>query len=310
MAKVLDGKVVIVTGAGRGVGRSEALYMAKEGAKVVVNDLGGGFDGAGNATGPADEVVAEIKAAGGDAVANYDSVSDFNGAKKIIDCAIEKFGQLNVVVNNAGILRDRMLFNMAEEEWDAVIAVHLKGTFNMVRHACAYWREEHKAGRIHNGRLVNTVSDAGLLGNVGQANYGAAKAGIAAFSLIVAAEMGRYAVTSNCIAPMARTRLTTDATPQTASFMAAPDSGFDKMNPDHMAPLIAFLASDKAQDISGEVFRLVGNKVWMLRGWHTLDSYTKPEEAQFTPDELDKAIHDINAKAPPKENIQTILLGG
>jgi NAD(P)-dependent dehydrogenase (short-subunit alcohol dehydrogenase family) len=309
MGKSLEGKVAIITGAGRGLGRDEALYLAKEGAKVVVNDLGAGFGGEGNATGPADDVVKEIKDAGGEAVASYDSVTDYAAVGRIIETAIKTFGQLNIVVNNAGILRDRMLFNMAEEEWDAVMAVHMKGTFNMCRQVCSYWREEHKAGRVHNGRIINTVSDAGLLGNVGQSNYGAAKAGIAAFSLIISQEMAKYDVTVNCVAPNARTRLTTDATPQFAAFMAAPEEGFDKFNPANMAPLIAFLASDAAKDITGEVFRLIGNHVFLLRGWRTEDKYTKPESAQFTVDELDKAVHDMVGKASPRENIAGLMMG-
>jgi len=181
---LLEGKVAIVTGSGRGIGREEALLMAKHGAKVVVNDLGAHFDGTGqaNAT-PAQEVVAEIKKAGGEAVANGDSVSDFKAAKRIVECAVDTFGKLNIVVNNAGILRDRMIFNMSEQDWDAVIGVHLKGTFNMSRHACEYWREEHKKGNVLNGRIINTSSDSGLLGNLGQANYGAAKAAVALMAI-------------------------------------------------------------------------------------------------------------------------------
>ena len=305
MAKLLEGKVAIVTGAGRGVGRGEALLLAKEGAKVVVNDLGGGFDGSGAAAGPADEVVAEIKSFGGEAVANYESVTDFQAAKKIIECAIEKFGKLNILVNNAGILRDKMFFNMAEEEWDAVLNVHLKGTFNCSRHACAYWREEHKAERVHEGKIINTTSDAGLLGNVGQTNYGAAKAGIAALTNILAREMERYGVSCNVIVPVARTRLTTDATPSMRAFMEStpPPGELDMLDPENMAPLVVYLASDKAKDVSGNVFRLVGNKVWLLGGWHTVDMQTKEEKARWTPEELDKAVKEMLKKAPPKLDV-------
>src|SRR5947207_2056310 len=219
---LLEGKVAIVTGSGRGIGREEALLMAKHGAKIVVNDLGAHFDGTGapSAT-PAQDVVAEIKKMGGNAVANGDSVTDFKAAKRIVQCALDTFGKLNIVVNNAGILRDRMIFNMAEEDWDAVIAVHLKGTFNMCRHACEYWREEHKKGDLLNGRIINTSSDAGLLGNVGQSNYGACKAAVAAMAIIIGQEMKKYGVTANAIAPAARTRLTVDATPSTAALMGA-----------------------------------------------------------------------------------------
>src|SRR5438552_11537246 len=220
MARLLEGKVAIITGSGRGIGREEALLMAKHGAKIVVNDLGAHFDGSGQATGtPAQDVVSEIKKMGGEAIANGDSVAEFKSAQRIIQCALDTFGKLNIVVNNAGILRDRMIFNMSEEDWDAVIAVHLKGTFNMCRHACEHWREEHKKGNLLNGRIVNTSSDAGLLGNVGQSNYGACKAAVAAMAIIIGQEMKKYGVTANAIAPVARTRLTVDATPSTAAIM-------------------------------------------------------------------------------------------
>ena len=303
---ILDGKVAIVTGAGRGIGRGEAILMAKEGARVVVNDFGGGFDGEGKATGPAQDVVDEIKAFGGEAVPNFESVIDFDGAKKIIDSAIDNFGKLNILVNNAGILRDRMIVNMNEAEWDAVINTHLKGHFNCARHACAYWRKEHKAGNILNGKIINTASDAGLLGNPGQVNYGAAKAGIAAMTMIIAKEMERYNVTCNCIAPGARTRLTTDATPSLAAFMEEkPPSGeFDPLDPDNMAPLIVYLASDDASDISGEVFRIMGDRVWLLAGWHNVDSVAKGK-ARWTPEELGPVIKKMMEKAPAKEDIMS-----
>src|SRR5262244_479294 len=230
---LLDGKVAVVTGAGRGIGREEALLLAKHGAKVVVNDLGGHFDGTGSDTRPAQQVVDEIKAAGGDAVANYENVADFKGAKRIVQCAMDTFGKLNILVNNAGILRDRMIFNMAEDEWDAVIAVHMKGTFNCTRHACEYWREQHKLGNILNGRVINTSSDSGLLGNAGQPNYGPAKAALATMAIVVDAEMQKYGVTANAIAPLARTRLTVDATPQTAGVMTAKEGEFDLYSPHH-----------------------------------------------------------------------------
>jgi NAD(P)-dependent dehydrogenase (short-subunit alcohol dehydrogenase family) len=269
---LLDGKVAIVTGSGRGIGREEALMMAKHGAKVVVNDLGAHFDGTGqaNAT-PAQEVVAEIKKMGGQAVANGDSVADFKSAKRIIQCALDTFGKLNIVVNNAGILRDRMIFNMAEEDWDAVIAVHLKGTFNMCRHACEYWREEHKKGNQLNGRIINTSSDAGLIGNVGQSNYGAAKAAVAAMAIIIGHEMKKYGVTANAIAPVARTRLTVDATPSTAALMGTqPKAGeFDVFSPANVAPIVTWLASDDAAGVNGQAFRVGGSSVWPMRGWHS-----------------------------------------
>jgi len=268
---LLDGKVVVVTGAGRGIGREEALLMAKLGAKVVVNDLGGGFDGSGASTGPAQDVVNEIKKAGGEAVANGDSVSDFKGAQRIIECAVDTFGKLNAVVNNAGILRDRMIFNMSEEDWDSVIAVHLKGTFNMCRHASEYWREEHKNGKILNGRIINTASDSGLLGNASQSNYGACKAAVATMALIFAQELKKYAVTANAIAPVARTRLTVDATPSTAAIMGGEvkPGEFDIFSPANIAPLVVFLASDAAADVNGQVFRVGGATVWPMKGWHS-----------------------------------------
>ena len=267
---LLEGKVAIVTGAGRGIGREEALLMARHGAKVVVNDLGGHFDGTGQSRSPAEDVVKEIRAAGGEAVANFESVTDFKSAKRIIDCAIDNFGKLNIVVNNAGILRDRMIFNMSEEDFDAVVAVHLKGTFNMARHACNYWREQHKAGNLLNGRLINTSSDSGLLGNAGQSNYGTAKAAVATMAIIMDREMSRYGVAINAIAPVARTRLTIDATPQTAATMPTPKAGeVDPFSPAHVAPLVAWLASDDAKDVHGEVFRVGLGSVWLMRGWHT-----------------------------------------
>jgi len=219
---LLDGRVALVTGAGRGIGREEALLLAKHGAAVVVNDLGGGFDGSGKDVGPAQQVVDEIKKAGGKAVANGESVSDFKGAKRMVDAAVDSFGSLDIVVNNAGILRDRMIFNMSEEDWDAVLAVHLKGTFAVTRHAAEYWRNKNKQiGGSVNGRVINTSSDSGLLGNPSQSNYGAAKAAIAAFSVIIDHELKKYGVTVNAIAPVARTRLTVDATPATAALTVA-----------------------------------------------------------------------------------------
>jgi NAD(P)-dependent dehydrogenase (short-subunit alcohol dehydrogenase family) len=272
MARLLEGKVAVITGSGRGIGREEALLMAQHGAKVVVNDLGAHFDGTGASTSPAHEVVNEIKKMGGDAVANGDSVSDFKGAKRIVECAIDTFGSLSIVVNNAGILRDRMIFNMGEEDWDAVIGVHLKGTFNVSRHACEYWREEHKKGAIRSGRVINTSSDSGLLGNVGQTNYGAAKAAVALLAITMDREMAKYAVTCNAIAPVARTRLTTEATPSTAALMGGQvkEGEFDVFSPRNVAPLVVWLASDDAKDVHGEVFRVGGGTVWLMQGWHSV----------------------------------------
>jgi len=308
MAKLLEDKVAIVTGAGRGIGREHALAMAREGAKVVVNDYGGGYDGAGNATGPAQEVVEEIQAFGGEAVPNFADVSDFVATKELVDLAISKFGKLNILVNNAGIVRDRMIFNMGEDDWDRVIAIHLKGHFNCTRHACAYWREQHKAGNILNGSIINTSSDAGIVGNVGQTNYGAAKAGIALMTVVVALEMAKYGVRCNCIAPSARTRMTTEATPSLGAVMgeAVPPGEFDMFAPENMAPLIVYLASDDSKDITGEVVRVMGNRIWLVRGWHSVGSMAKKEKVKWEPMELGEALKGLVKQAPPKEDIMSI----
>jgi len=310
---LLDGKVAIVTGSGRGIGREEALLLAKHGAKVVVNDLGAHFDGTGAPTGtPAQEVVAEIKKMGGQAVANGDSVADYKAAQRIVQCALDTFGKLNIVVNNAGILRDRMIFNMAEEDWDAVIAVHLKGTFNMCRHASEYWREEHKKGNQLNGRIINTSSDAGLLGNVGQSNYGACKAAVAAMAIIIGQEMKKYGVTANAIAPVARTRLTVDATPSTAALMGEPKPGeFDMFSPANIAPVVAWLASDEAADVNGQVFRVGGRSVWPMKGWHSAARIKNPEPAAWDPKKLGASIKEEIAKGiTAPETMGDIFSGG
>ncbi|MFX0028252.1 MAG: SDR family NAD(P)-dependent oxidoreductase [Candidatus Hermodarchaeota archaeon] len=305
---MLDGKVAIITGAGRGLGREEALLMAKEGCDLVINDLGAFHDGTGSEAKVADEVVAEVKNLGVKAVANYDSVTDFNAAKGMVDQAISEFGKLDILVNNAGILRDRMLFNMTEAEWDAIMAVHLKGTFNMTRHASAYFREQGKANPDLEafGRIINTASDAGLLGNVGQSNYGAAKAGIAAFTNIASMELKKYA-TVNCIVPVARTRLTTDATPTMAGTMSMKDKrGFDIFEPGNVAPLVVFLASDKAAKINGEVFRAVGDRVFSLIGWTTYKQIDNNGE-RFTPQILAERINELLEGKPKKETLMTSL---
>jgi len=305
---LLDGKVAIITGAGRGLGREEALAMAKEGCNLVINDLGAGFDGSGGETKIADEVAEECKKLGVKAVGNYDSVTDFNKAKAMVDQAISEFGKLDIVVNNAGILRDRMIFNMAESEWDAVVAVHMKGTFNMTRHAAAYFREIGKKDpKLKNfGRIINTASDAGLLGNIGQSNYGAAKAGIAAFTLIVSGELKKYA-TVNCVVPMARTRLTTDATPKMAGVMSQKaKDGMDVFDPAHFAPLIVYLASDAARRVNGEVFRAAGDKVWVYRGWHTVNRINNGGKP-FTPQDLvDRVKSELLKELPKKDVIEGV----
>src|SRR5918994_519117 len=259
----LEGKVAIVTGAGRGIGREHALALARAGAKVVVNDLGGSLDGQGQDATPAQTVVNEIVAAGGEAVASYDDVSDFGAAEHMVDRALERYGRLDVLVNNAGILRDRMLVNMTEVEWDAVIAVHLKGHFAPLRHAAAYWRERTKAGEDVRGRVITTASPSGVFGNVGQANYGAAKAGIAGLTLIAAQELERYGVTVNCLAPNARTRMTEE----TFGELAKPEGGFDPLDPGNMSPLVVALSADEAQEITGQCFFVWGGAVNVLRPW-------------------------------------------
>ena len=303
---LLDGKVAIVTGSARGIGREEALLLAKHGAKVVVNDFGGHFDGTGADTRPAQLVVDEIKATGGEAVANYENVADYKGAKRILECALDTFGKLNILVNNAGILRDRMIFNMAEEEWDAVVGVHLKGTFSCTRHVCEYWREEHKKGNVLNGRVINTSSDSGLLGNAGQTNYGSAKAAVATLAIIADAEMQKYGVTANAIAPMARTRLTVDATPQTAGQMNAAEGEFDFFNPRNVAPLIVWLSSDDAAGVHGEVFRVGGGTVWLMQGWHSVA--TVKQKDTWNPEELGGQLKEVLAKGlTKKENLGEIF---
>jgi NAD(P)-dependent dehydrogenase (short-subunit alcohol dehydrogenase family) len=260
---VLEGKVAIVTGAGRGIGREHALALARAGAQVVVNDLGAGLSGEGSDQRPAEEVANEIRTAGGEAAANYENVADFAGAERMIRQGIDQFGRVDILVNNAGILRDRMLVNMSEEEWDAVIAVHLKGHFAPTRHAAAYWRERSKAGEEVRGRVINTSSPSGVFGNVGQANYGAAKGAIASFTLIAAQELGRYGVTVNCLAPNARTRMTEE----TFGDLPPPEKGFDPLDPANVAPVVVALCADEAQDITGQCFFVYGGAVNVLRPW-------------------------------------------
>jgi len=291
---LLEGKVAIVTGAGRGIGREEALLMARHGTKVVINDLGGHFDGTGQSRSPAEEVVKEIRSAGGEAVANFESVTDFKAAKRIFECAIDNFGKLNIVVNNAGILRDRMIFNMSEEDWDAVVAVHLKGSFNMSRHACAYWREQHKLGNVLNGRIIMTSSDSGLLGNAGQSNYGAAKAALAAMAIIIDREMGRYGVTVNTVVPVARTRMTLEGVPSSMFAGTEGKAEFDHYSPANVAPVVAWLASDDAKDVHGEAFRSGLGGVWVLKGWSSAAMVS--QKATWDPAELGKRLKEELAK--------------
>jgi NAD(P)-dependent dehydrogenase (short-subunit alcohol dehydrogenase family) len=260
---VLEGKVAIVTGAGRGIGREHALALADAGAKVVVNDLGGSLSGEGTDRRPAEDVADEIRSGGGEAVADYENVADFAGAERLVRHALDAFGGLDILLNNAGILSDRMLVNMTEQEWDAVINVHLKGHFAPTRHAAAHWRERSKSGETVRGRVINTSSPSGVFGNVGQANYGAAKGAIAAFTLIAAQELARYGVTVNCLAPNARTRMTE----QTFGELPPPAEGSDPLDPGNIPPIAVALCADDAQAITGQCFFVYGGAVNVLRPW-------------------------------------------
>jgi NAD(P)-dependent dehydrogenase (short-subunit alcohol dehydrogenase family) len=285
-------RVVIVTGAARGIGRGHALEFARHGYAVVVNDLGAEVDGTGSSTGPAGEVVEEIRALGGQAVANGDDVADFAGAERLVRSTVEQFGRLDVLVNNAGILRDRMLVNMSEEEWDAVIRVHLRGTFAPTRHAAAHWREEHRAGRPVDARVINTTSSSGIYGNQGQSNYGAAKAGIAAFTVITAMELGRYGVTVNAVAPVALTRMTENLRPDREK----PDpAAFDPSAPDNIAPLVVWLAGPTAREVTGRVFNVRGGAISVAEGWQAGPGIDKG--ARWTTEELDDVLPGLVAKA-------------
>jgi len=296
MTKLCEGRVAIITGAGRGIGREHALLLAHHGAKVVVNDLGGSMDGQGDDQGPAQSVVDEIVAMGGEAIANTDDISDWDGAERFVQSAIDTFGGLDVVINNAGILRDRMLTNMSEAEWDAVIKVHLKGTFAPSRHAAAYWRERSKAGETNDGRIINTSSPSGIYGNVGQTNYGAAKAGIASFTIIAAKELGRYGVTVNAIAPAALTRMT-----EGLGMGQASEEVKEQMSPAHIAPIVTWLASHESAHVTGRVFDVTGRMISVSEGWHRGPSIESPTDDLA---ELGSQISELVAQARPNANMQ------
>ena len=285
---------MVVTGAGRGIGRGHALEFAGQGAKVVVNDLGAELDGAGGSTGPAGEVVDLIRSHGGEAIANGEDVADWAGADRLVGAAVNAYGRLDVVVNNAGIVRDRMVVTMGEDEWDAVVRVHLKGTFATTHFAALHWRERSKAGEAPSGRIVNTSSGAGLFGSVGQANYSAAKAGIAGLTLVAAAELARYGATVNAIAPSARTRMTETTF---AEMMAKPDEGFDRMAPDNVAPLVVWLGSEAAAGVTGRVFEVEGGVITVADGWRR--GPTVDKGARWEPAEVGPAVADLLAKAEP-----------
>jgi len=291
MSRLCEGRVAIVTGAAQGVGRAHALMLAKHGAKVVVNDIGAEIDGTKMADNPAYGVADEIKAMGGEAIVNGDDVSSWEGSKRMIDQAVSEFGKLDVVVNNAGILWDRMLTYMSEGEWDSVMQVHLKGTFAPSRHAAAYWREQSKAsGQPTTGRIINTSSTSGIYGNVGQTNYGAAKAGIAAFSVIAARELRRYGVTVNAIAPSAQTRMT-------ENLREYSPEDIERRDPKWVSPVVVYLASEKSQDITGRVFQAGNGMVAVCEGWRRGAEVEQMED----PEALGQFVHEMVAKA--KKNV-------
>lgn len=294
MSRLCEGRVAIVTGAGRGIGREHALSLAAHGAKVVVNDLGGNIDGSGGDLSPAEQVVQEIKGMGGEAVANGDSVSSWEGSQRLINTAVETFGDLHVLVNNAGILRDRVLVNMTEEEWDAVINVHLKGTFAPSHWAAAYWREQSKAGKPVSGRIINTTSVSGIYGNPGQTNYGAAKAGIASFSIIAALELARYGVTVNAVGPVALTRMTEGLGPAPET-----DEEREARSPRWIAPIVTWLASDEAAGVTGRVFEASGQLLAVAEGWVRGPRHAPVDD----PTQLGPIVGDLLAAARPNSGM-------
>ena len=289
---ICDGRVVIITGAGRGLGREHALAFAAEGAKVVVNDVGASLQGDGNDMSPAQEVVELIRESGGEAITNGDDISDWDGAGRLVQSAIDTFGGLDTVVTNAGIVRDRMFVNMSVDEWDAVIRVHLRGTFCPVKHAVDYWRAESKAGRQRDGRVVTTSSGAGLHGSIAQTNYSAAKAGIATFTINIAAELGRIGVNANSIAPSARSRMTEEAF---AEMMAKPDTGFDAMDPANISPLVVWLGSGDC-NVSGRIFECAGGLISLADGWQIGAEFDKG--AKWDPAEIGSVVDDLVKAAP------------
>ena len=298
MAGICEGRVVVITGAGRGIGRAHAIEFARQGASVVVNDLGAEVDGSGRSEGPAGQVVDEIVGMGAKAVANGDDVSDVDGAKRLIEVATEAFGGLDVLVNNAGILRDRMFVNMTADEWDAVIRVHLRGTYAPMRAAAEYWRNRSKAGQANDARVINTTSPSGIYGNVGQANYGAAKAGIAAMTVITAMELGRYGVTVNAIAPAALTRMTENLGGFDRTLK--PDE-FDANDPANISPLVVWLGSAESGDITGRVFNVHGGHIGVAEGWVAGPGIDKDD--RWDPAELGAVVPGLVEKAAPNANM-------
>jgi NAD(P)-dependent dehydrogenase (short-subunit alcohol dehydrogenase family) len=297
MAGICDGRVVIVTGAGRGLGREHALEFARQGAKVVVNDVGAELDGSGGSSGPAGEVVDAIRAMGGEAIANGDDISDYAGSKRLLDAAIQQWGDIHVIVNNAGILRDRMIFNMTVEDFDAVIRVHLRGTWCMSHHAAVYWRDKSKDGTLVDARIINTSSPAGLYTSMGQTNYGPAKAGIANMTVILAAELGRYGVTVNAISPGARTRMT-DTIRRPGAVSGPAEGEFDAGDPSNISPLVVWLGSAESKDVTGRVFNVRGGQISVAEPWHA--GPLADNKARWDPAELGAVVHDLVSKAAPK----------
>lgn len=298
MSGICEGRVVIVTGAGRGIGRAHALAFAREGARVVINDLGVSLQGEGGDANPAEEVAEKIRQAGGEAVTNGADVADFAQAGELVKTAIDHFGGLDVVVNNAGFVRDRMFVSTSEDEWDAVVRVHLKGHYCVTSNACAYWRQQSKDGHAVDARIINTSSGAGLQGSIGQSSYSAAKAGIATLTLIQAAELGRYGITSNAIAPSARTRMTEDVF---EDMMKKPESGFDAMAPENISPLVVWLGSPESKDVTGCIFELAGGEISLADGWRKGPAVDKGE--RWEPDEVGSAVQELVGKATPPQKV-------
>ena len=296
--RICDDRVVIVTGAGRGLGREHALEFARQGAKVVVNDYGVQPDGSEPSSEAANAVVDEIKSDGGEAVANADDVSSWDGAARLVQTAIDTFGTLDVLVNNAGIVRDRMIVSTGEDEWDDVVRVHMKGHFAPARHAANYWRDRSKEGETVDARIINTSSGAGLLGSIGQGAYSAAKAGIAALTLVQAAELARYGVTANAIAPSARTRMTEEAF---AEMMKKPESGFDAMDPANVSPLVVWLGSTEAKGVTGRVFELEGGVVSVADGWH--HGPRREQAGRWDPAELGPVVRELLDELRPPDPV-------
>jgi NAD(P)-dependent dehydrogenase (short-subunit alcohol dehydrogenase family) len=298
MTRCCEGRIAVVTGAGQGIGRGHALELARQGARVVVNDLGVALDGAEVHSPFAVQVVAEITAAGGTAIADVNDASDTDGAAHMVQAAIETFGGLDIVVNNAGVLRDTVLVNMSADDWDTVLRVHLRSTFAVTQAAATWWRTRSKAGEPVDARVITTTSGAGLYGNVGQTNYAAAKAGIVGFTLAASLELSRYGVTVNAVAPGGRTRMTEQVF---AGMMADANGGFDSFDPGNVAPLVAWLASPEAADVTGRVIEAWGGRISVVEGWHP--GPTIEVQRRWDPNELGSVVHDLLAQAPPRASM-------